>query len=66
VKELPLAAYATSAPEGRKMSPEPRRLIHDLDGRGFVTDAVALTVNLKVERVKRVLREPLDDLAASA
>ncbi len=59
VRELPLVAYATKPPEGRRMTPEVRQWIHDLEGRGCVTDAVARTLNLKLERVQRVLREQL-------
>ena len=32
VKELPLVAYATKTLEGRRMTPELRQLIHDLEG----------------------------------
>ena len=66
-KKLPLAAYATDAPEGRRMTEELRALIHQLPGQGRVVEAIASTLNLKTERVKRVLRNPVGgDLAASA
>jgi len=65
-KKLPLAAYATDAPEGRRMTEELRALIHQ-PGQGRVVEAIASTLNLKTERVKRVLRNPVGgDLAASA
>jgi hypothetical protein len=67
VEELPLAAYATDAPEGRRMTEELRALIHELRGRGCVVDAISKTLNLKPERVRRVLRESVSgDLATSA
>ena len=58
VKELPLVAYATKHPEGRRMAPELHQWIHDLEERGSATDAVARTLNLELARVQRVLREP--------
>ena len=58
VKELPLVAYATKPPEGRRMTPELRQWIHDLEERGCVTDAVARALNSRLARVQRVLREP--------
>ena len=39
IKELPLSAYATDAPEGRRMTDELRALIHQLRERGFVLEA---------------------------
>ena len=57
IQGLPLNAYATNDPEGRRMTPELATLIRELDGRGFVTDSVAKTLNLKLARVKRVLAE---------
>ena len=67
MKELPLAAYATDAPEGRRMTDELRSLIHLLQERGFVLEAISKTLNLKPGRVKRVLNEPASgDLAESA
>ena len=39
------------------MTPELATLIRELDGRGFVTDSVAKTLNPKLARVKRVLAE---------
>jgi hypothetical protein len=67
IEELPLSAYATDAPEGRRMTEELRALIHQLRERGFVLEAISKTLNLKPERVKRVLRDPASgDLATSA
>src|SRR4051794_27045975 len=67
IAELPLSAYATDAPEGRRMTEELRALIHDLRGRGFVLAGISKTLNLKPKRVKRVLRDPASgDLATSA
>ena len=67
IEELPLGAYATHAPEGRRMSDELRSLIHQLRERGFVLEAISKALTLKPERVKRVLRESASgDLAASA
>ena len=67
MKELPLSAYATDAPEGRRMTDELRSLIHQLRELGFVLEAISKTLNLKPGRVKRVLSEPPSgDLAESA
>ena len=59
VRNLPLVAYATKPPEGRRMTPELRQWIHDLEERGCVTDAVARALNSKLARGQRVLREPI-------
>src|SRR3954453_23882203 len=59
VKELPLSAYATDAPEGRRMTDELRALIHQLRQQGCVVEAIGSTLNLKTARVQRVLSEPL-------
>jgi hypothetical protein len=59
IADRPLASYTTKEPEGRHTTPELRRLIHRLGQRGFVTGAIARTLNLKEARVKRILREPL-------
>jgi hypothetical protein len=67
IEELPLAAYATDAPEGRRMTDELRGLVHQLRQRGFVLEAISKTLNLKLERVKRILRDPVNgELATSA
>lgn len=56
---LPLSAYATTAPEGRRMTPELRELIRHLAARGFVLGAIAKTLNLKEKRLRKILREPV-------